>query len=105
MEVWFGLDSGFKERGMGGGGGGGRGENEGLAKICSILFVCFQFFFLFQRGCVKLSKMCPSAPGVLQDVGHSVCLSLSASWGGVQPLSEPPAGCAIKGCGHKKGKK
>ncbi len=71
-------------------------------KVSDPLFFVFTFIALC-KGSIK--PMCPSALGVLEDIGHSVCPSLSASWEGMLLLPKPPAGCSMKGCKHKREKK
>lgn len=67
------------------------------------LFFVFTFIPLC-NGAFKPTEMCPSALGVLEDIGHLVCPSSSASWGGVLLLPKPPAGYSMKGCKHKREK-
>lgn len=66
-------------------------------------FSLFCFSIFLQERCAEQTEKCSTAPGVLQDVGHSVYLGLSVSWEG-RYLSPSPVGCKMKGWGDKERK-
>lgn len=67
-------------------------------------FSLFCFSIFLRERCAEQTEKCSTAPGVLQDVGHSVYLGLSVSWEERCLLSPSPVGCKKKGWGDKERK-